>query len=410
MTTTTTATTTNQHQILRVFPRTIEWNDTSSWDVSTTISSKIQSLLQQEQQSKNESKQQEQQYRFLDTYEPHTEKDDYKDLKKYLVQQFTDDYQNHCVDMKEWQSQSFPTCNSIHEIGLIDPININVYKHGGWRQTYRHQDIRGIVLKMLNLDVDYEYPFHQREYEIHRVDALISQHLTSSPYILDIYGYCGMSALYEEATRTVKYAAREDVKLDEATKVRWAYEIAKGISDIHSIDYSLGNNATIVHFDLKPDNILITKDGKAKISDFNDSRLRKWNKTSGEPCPLYNNPYPLYWGNGFKPVEVAARGYPRLDEKADVFGLGALLFMVLTGKGPYSGQEKDELSKVMASGMLPEFPKQYDTTKTKDLSDEVLAIIRAIQLAMKLDPKERPTSTEVVGMLKPGLQYSISVK
>jgi hypothetical protein len=395
-----------QHQLRRDFPRTIEWNGVS-WDVSAS-SSKIQSLLQIEHQSTNSKEKA--RYPFLDIYEPHTEKDDQKDLEYYLVQQFTDDYQNHCVYMKDWQSRSYPTCNSIHEIGLADPTLLHVNKHGGWRQTYRHEHIRGIVLKMLHLDEDHHYPFHKHGYEIHRVDALISEHLTSSPYVLDTYGYCGMSALYEEAEQTLKYGAHEDEKLDEATKVRWAYEIAKGISDIHSIDYPLGNNATIVHRDIKPDNVLITKDGKAKIGDFNDSILRKWNQTSGAACPFYNKPYPLHWGNGFKPVEMAAKGYPRLDDKADVFGLGALLFMVLTGNDPYSRYEKDELTKVMTSGRLPEFPKHYNTTQTKDLSDEVLAIIRAIQQTMKLDPKDRPTSTEVVAMLKPGLQYPVSVK
>eukprot|EP00539_Tryblionella_compressa_P004340 CAMPEP_0178751290 /NCGR_PEP_ID=MMETSP0744-20121128/10451_1 /TAXON_ID=913974 /ORGANISM="Nitzschia punctata, Strain CCMP561" /LENGTH=422 /DNA_ID=CAMNT_0020404933 /DNA_START=152 /DNA_END=1420 /DNA_ORIENTATION=- len=371
----------------RVFPRTLSWNYIL-WEPANPPLS-----VDSPPQSKH----------FLDTYESHDEEDDLEEMQKYLVLQFTDDYQDHCVYMKDWQSMSYPTCNLFHEIGM-DPNDLVAFNEGGWRQTFFHRQIPESVLKLFHLDEDDDYPFDTRTYEIHRVDALISERLTSSPYAIDIFGHCGMSALQEKARDTLQDEAEDDKELDLSAKFRFAYEVARGMADLHGVDYPSGKNATIVHRDLKPSNLLVGMDGHAKISDFNDSILRKWNKTSGEPCAYYNREYPLHWGNGFKPVEHAAKGYPKLDEKIDIFGLGGLLFYVLVGKDPYKEyKDKDAMTAAMKAGKLPRLPKEYNASLTPDLADGVVAIVQAIQSTMALDPKVRPTSKEVFDLLAPVL-------
>ena len=165
------------------------------------------------------------------------------------------------------------------------------------------------VLKLLHLDGDEE--FDKRAYEVHRVDAVISQRLTSSPHVIDIHGYCGMSALYEKGQYSLD-DGYENFALNE--KYQMVLQVARGMADIHGIDYPAGNNATIAHRDLKPHNLMMFPNGKVKYGDFNDSHLQQWNKTSGQPCPFYNRGYPTYWGLGYKPSEHSAEGYPKLTE------------------------------------------------------------------------------------------------
>jgi Protein kinase domain len=370
---------------VRKFPRHI------LWDTSRTNASTHHYFIEMEPAAHNIS--------YLDAYERRSEKVDLYQLETYLVNQLDDDYQEHCVYMKEWQSMSYPTCNSVHELAL-DHGDLTAFSEGGWRQVFDHSQTPGSVLKMLHLGPDEEFAFDLQAYEVHRVDAVISERLTSSPFVMDIYGYCGTSALYEQGKRSL----RHEVDHSELPhKYRMMLQIAQAMSDMHGIDYPSGTNATVVHRDLKPSNIMMGLDGKAKLGDFNDSILRKWNKTSGEPCPFYNDRYPLHWGLGYKPAEHAASGYPPLDEKMDVFGLGGLLFFVLTKENPFGEFEKENMTAAINTGRLPRLPDEYNVTMTPHISIEIATVVQAIQRTMVLDPRARPTSKEVLEILKPHL-------
>jgi hypothetical protein len=121
-----------------------------------------------------------------------------------------------CTAMRPWQSQSFPTCSLIHEydlsrigdvfspgyrprsIGLQHSSDSFDYRLGGgyWRDVwsvryYQEQ----IVLKTLR----YHHDATARVFDRHRRDALVMERLSYSPWIVDIYGYCGNSGLFAHA-------------------------------------------------------------------------------------------------------------------------------------------------------------------------------------------------------------------
>jgi serine/threonine protein kinase len=332
---------------------------------------------------------------FLDEYNPRDANHDHKNLAKFLVHQFEDEYQNHCVYMKDWQNTSYPTCNSVHELGM-EAIDLKNLGKGGWRRTWSHQQAPDAVLKLLHLEDEEE--FDPRAFEVHRVDAVISQRLTSSPHVIDIYGYCGVSALYEKGM----YGLDERYEnIDLHAKYQLALQVVKGMVDIHGIDYPSGTNATIVHRDLKPSNLMMFKNQKVKFGDFNDSHLRQWNKTSGEPCPFYNRGYPMHWGLGYKPAEHAAQGYPRLDEKMDIYGLGGLLFFFLAEHNPFHELNDEGRKIAIGSGVMPQLPAMYNISEKPEISPEVKIIVHAVERTMVLDPKARPTAQEVLDMVEP---------
>jgi eukaryotic-like serine/threonine-protein kinase len=118
--------------------------------------------------------------------------------------------------------------------------------------------------------------------------------------------------------------------LDEALRV--ADEVARGLAHAHAHG--------VLHRDLKPANAFLCEDGSVKILDFGLAHLLG----SGEA------------GSGGTPAFMApeqARGEP-VDERADVYALGTMLFQLLTGRLPYApGDERG----VPAGGRAPEVPK-----------------------------------------------------
>ena len=120
----------------------------------------------------------------------------------------------------------------------------------------------------------------------HFVDAAVSNHLSSSKYTLDVYGFCGQSILNEFASTTLEdlilnYKKNNDYhNIPPIQKAVMAREISFALEELHGVD----GNATIVYKDFKPANVFVMKDGSVKLGDFNLSELLSWNVTSNRQC------------------------------------------------------------------------------------------------------------------------------
>ncbi|MBL6705893.1 MAG: protein kinase [Planctomycetaceae bacterium] len=103
----------------------------------------------------------------------------------------------------------------------------------------------------------------------------------------------------------------------------------------------------VIHSDVKPANILLTREGRAMLADFNVSFSQ--NSDRGEPPPvggtlLYMSPEQLG-------ILTGSESDFRLDERSDIYSLGLVLFEVLTGAWPFlEGNVATE--PVVASGQL----------------------------------------------------------
>jgi eukaryotic-like serine/threonine-protein kinase len=92
----------------------------------------------------------------------------------------------------------------------------------------------------------------------------------------------------------------------------------------------------VVHRDIKPENIMVAGFGQVYVMDWGLSRLTKSRPASGSRSqmeargpvgtPAYMSP------------EQAAGDPSKMDERADVFGLGALLYEIITGQAPYGSE------------------------------------------------------------------------
>lgn len=132
-------------------------------------------------------------------------------------------------------------------------------------------------------------------------------------------------------------------------------EVCRALASAHA--------AGIVHRDLKPDNVLVTPDLRPKILDFGlavGAGLEPRSCGDFEGSPLYASP------------EQAA-GLP-VGPASDVFSFGSLMFRVLTGRPPFSGNTTREVLESVCC-TTPPFPRDIVTQVPQDLQAICLACL-----------------------------------
>jgi MAP/microtubule affinity-regulating kinase len=154
-------------------------------------------------------------------------------------------------------------------------------------------------------------------------------------------------------------------KLKSLSEVkRLFHQITKAISYLH--------NLGIAHGDIKPDNIVLTSDGNAKLIDFGyckESLLGFDDDKSGTVK--------------YAPPEFLRSGAYN-TRKADIWSLGILLFVMATGRFPYGSSDDSVVRRLVLSGRLAH-PEQIGS-ELKELY-EVLT---------RLAPRQRPTADSIV--------------
>ena len=98
-----------------------------------------------------------------------------------------------------------------------------------------------------------------------------------------------------------------------------------GIQVSEALDYA--HHAGVIHRDIKPENIMITREGRAKITDFGIAKLAGAELTQ-EGMSLGTPSY-------MSPEQIRGSA---IDARADIFSLGAVLYWMCTGQKPFAGE------------------------------------------------------------------------
>ena len=133
------------------------------------------------------------------------------------------------------------------------------------------------------------------------------------------------------------------------------------------------HDAGVIHRDLKPQNLLITPDGRPKISDFGLARIvdEEGLSNSGEVAGTYNYMSP----------EQVSGSHGEIDERTDVFSLGVVLYEALTLQRPFDADSSAEVA-VRILNFDPRNPRAVRRDVPSDL-----ALI--CQRAMEKSPSRR---------------------
>lgn len=325
--------------------------------------------------------------------------------------------QGDCVPMHDWQTRSFPNCNLLHEYDLkaagpgIYKNNTNLvledtvkflgqgwFRHA-WRLSAGSTD-ESVVLKTLRL----EREFYDEFYDLHRRDAVAMERLTHSPFIMDIYGYCGQSALNElaefgngELASLEKVDRRMRGNEDPTTyllKLQLGASVAVGVAHIHEIDDD--DRPSMVHYDLNPRNVAMVGAGKPKINDFNIAEFLHWNPKTNETCGFPSRLHEPWWR---APEEVSlAKDNRTVASEVDVYALGSILFHILTTHSP-RGKMKKERAEEVREKVLRGEPPFLDSKYTKSKDGSIIAFREAMKLCFEPDPKKRGTARQVADIM-----------
>jgi TPR repeat protein/serine/threonine protein kinase len=154
-------------------------------------------------------------------------------------------------------------------------------------------------------------------------------------------------------------------------------QLAEGLAAAHAVG--------ILHRDLKPDNVLLGPEGQPLLTDFG---LAKDLDRLGETQRLSHTG--AFLGTpGFWAPEQAAGQPDEIGTAADVYGLGALLYVALTGRAPIEGSNLIEI--VIATAETPPPP-------VRSLRPEVPPALEAIvHRCLEKDPKARWESAAALG-------------
>mmetsp|Transcript_16391 Transcript_16391/g.24037 ORF Transcript_16391/g.24037 Transcript_16391/m.24037 type:complete len:688 (-) Transcript_16391:313-2376(-) len=344
-----------------------------------------------------------------------------------------------CVPYQpEWQSTFYPNCNAFHELelgqGLLRKSVDLVGLKGFWRHAWKVLDVDGllgdgvshldlgktdslgkydgrsrrllgdiqeeklaipVVLKTLK----YEHNYEENYYETNRIDAVAMERLTSSPHVMNIYGYCGQSALTEFATTQLKKLVD---KLNRRGRLYLARDIASGMADVHNIGNAGEGNATLVHNDINPSNIMVSY-GVPKFNDFNIGIMMEWNQKKSRPCRFWNHHPNAQWRAPEEQPDGHHLSKTPLSEKIDIYALGNIFFRIIVGVDPWrayrgaSGRVEDNEKMLIAelkrtTGTAP--PVKESVEKSKDPA--VVAIREVMYKCFRKDPEKRPSAKQIV--------------
>jgi serine/threonine-protein kinase len=157
-----------------------------------------------------------------------------------------------------------------------------------------------------------------------------------------------------------------------------------GIQMARALDHAHRND--LVHRDVKPDNVIITKDGVAKLCDLGLARLER-----------HEGDEPRRMGTAAYISPEQARGDAGVTERTDLYSLGATLFHMLTGREPFQGADA---SAVLAKHLTEQPPavRTFDPT----ISERTDELGRTL---MAKDPADRvPSAKALAGLLETDLR------
>ncbi|HUO07538.1 MAG TPA: serine/threonine-protein kinase [Phycisphaerae bacterium] len=131
----------------------------------------------------------------------------------------------------------------------------------------------------------------------------------------------------------------------------------------------------VVHRDIKPQNLMLTRSGRCKITDFGLARI-------DDPADAFKMPGGSVGTPAYMAPEVIRR--EAATPKSDVYSLGCVMVYLLTGRPPFKAADREQLLKAHLESPPPNICEQRP-----DLSE---SLGKVISRALAKDPEDRPTA------------------
>lgn len=209
---------------------------------------------------------------------------------------------------------------------------------GGMGVVYRARDVRldrPVALKVLRADLTADSDRRRRFLQEAKAASAVTHPAIAQIYDVDEVSGTTFIAMEFVEGKTVSQLI-DKRELDLIGSVEIALQVAEGLSKAHE--------ANIVHRDIKSDNIMVTRDGHAKLLDFGLAKLLDPVSADEESdiqgvkeTETFSHTQPgTVMGTAAYMSPEQARGLP-VNQASDVFSMGVVLYEMVTGELPFKG-------------------------------------------------------------------------
>lgn len=233
---------------------------------------------------------------------------------------------------------------------------------GGMGLVYKGRQVsldRIVAVKILNKSLCDNAEFIKRFEREAKSIARINH-----PNIMAVYDFGQTDGLYYMVTEFIEGSSLSKQISDSVMLVvdRLAPLLVQCLAGLAHV-----GTTGIVHRDIKPDNILITLDGIAKIADFGLAKDVSRNDSTDLTAVGLAMGTPAY----MSPEQCMGR---KLDGRSDIYALGVTAYLALTGEKPFTGQSSFEIMTKQRE-FTPPPPRQLNPAIPKEVSDLVMRML-----------------------------------
>lgn len=257
-------------------------------------------------------------------------------------------------------TSSFPIINKRYQIH-------KTIASGGMAVIYLAQDLlleRRVALKVLRKDFSDNQEFQNS----FRAEAKASARL-SHPNIVTTYDF-GYDA--DRLYIVLELVEGQDLKSIITSKEPLLFSQSKNFLLQAGKGLGYAHRSGFVHCDAKPQNMLVSKEGILKITDFGIARALD--------TISHDERYDVVWGSPYYISPEQARGLPP-SPATDIYSLGIIAYEMFTGELPFDAEDSAELARKHREE-IPRPPKALNPAMPDDLNNFVLK-------AIEKDPRKR---------------------
>lgn len=248
---------------------------------------------------------------------------------------------------------------------------LEVIGTGGMSVVFKakcHRLNRLVAVKMLKKDLSEDAEFRRRFHDESQAVAMLSH-----PNIMAVYDVSrggDMDYIVMELLDgiTLKQYMERRGKLDWRETLHFITQIMRGLSHAHS--------RNLIHRDIKPQNIMVLRDGTVKVTDFGIACLSNGANPSNEAIGSVHYISP----------EQAKGEYT--DNRSDIYSAGVVLYEMLTGRLPFEGDNPVSVA-IQHFSAVPLKPREIDP----DIPE---ALEQICMKAMATDRRKRYTTADAM--------------
>jgi tRNA A-37 threonylcarbamoyl transferase component Bud32 len=272
---------------------------------------------------------------------------------------------------------------------------------GGMASVYRAHDKlleRSVALKVLHEHFSRDPEYVERFRREARAIARVSH--PNIVTVIDRGTFEGHEYIVFEHVRgaTLKDILRREGPLPAHEALSLAHQVARALAFAHE--------QGIVHRDVKPHNVLVDEDGGAKVTDFGLARSRDLEQDITQTGTVMGT-------SDYISPEQASGG--QVDERADQYAIGVLLYELLAGEVPYPADNymaaavrhmRDPVPSIRerrrdVSPRVDELIQRAMAKRPEDRFPTTEALVAALQAALAEEPGGKPTDRAATQVVRP---------